>query len=59
MKILITLGEVLNRCSDWKEFCTTKGYDGYCVANGAGEHEIELTEQEALDFNLIFYEHIS
>ena len=53
MKILITLQEVLRRCNDWDIFCADKGYSEWCVKEGGGDIEIELTEKEALKYGLI------
>jgi hypothetical protein len=53
MIILITLGEVNEKASDWEGFCKAKGYDPYCVNEGAGSIQITLKEDEANKFGII------
>lgn len=53
MKIILTLGEVLEKCDDWEKFCDKKKYDVYAVAEGGGDVEIVLTAEEASDFGII------
>lgn len=53
MKILITLSEVLDRCSDWEYFCEEEGWSEWCVNEGGGDTEILLTEEKAIKYGVI------
>lgn len=53
MRIFITLREVLERCNDWGKFCTDKGYSVYCVNEGGGDVEIELSEDDIINYGII------
>lgn len=53
MKIKTTLGEILEKCYNWSDFCIDKGYSLWCVNEGGGDVEIDLTEEEAIKYGVI------
>ena len=52
MKIVITLAEVLSKCDDWEKYCNERGYDTWIAADGGGDIEDTLTEEEAFEYGL-------
>jgi hypothetical protein len=56
MKIFITLEEILERCSDWEDFCEKEGFSEWCVNEGGGDIEICLSEEKAIEYGILnFY----
>jgi hypothetical protein len=55
MRIICTLGYILNNCNDWLAFCNEFGYDEYCCRySGYGDEiKVELTKEEAIKYGLI------
>ena len=53
MKILITRGEILEKCSDWEEVCEKEGWSVWCVNEGGGDIEEYLTEEKALEYGIL------
>lgn len=53
MTINTTLGEILRNGNDWDNFCEKEGYSIYCVNEGGGDMEINLTEEQAIEYGLI------
>ena len=53
MLISLTLSEILDRCNDWDEFCSDKGWSEWCVNEGGGDIEVTLTEEEAIKYGVI------
>jgi len=52
-KILITLSEISDRWN-WEKFCDEKWYNYWCMKEfWIWQEEVELTIEEAKDFNLI------
>ncbi|CAA0144793.1 hypothetical protein TM902_180062 [Tenacibaculum maritimum] len=53
MLIQLRLREVLERCSDWREFCKNEGYSEWCISEGAGAMVITLSEEKAIEYGII------
>ena len=53
MTITTTLSEVLEKCSNWDDFCDKKGFSVWAVNEGGGHIEVSLTKEEAIEFGLI------
>lgn len=53
MKIIISLGEILDRCNDWETFCDKEGYSEWCVKEGGDDIEIYLSEEKAKEYGII------
>jgi hypothetical protein len=53
MKILITLGEMFEKCNNWEEFCDSEGYSVWIVNEGGDKHEIQLNEEKAEKYGII------
>jgi len=58
MTIRITLEELLTRCLSWDTVCEKKGFSEWAVREGGGDIEVTLTEEEALEFGIIFSRYI-
>ncbi len=53
MKIQATLKEIM-RLAEWETFCKMRGYDYYCLAEGADPDTlVSLTLEEAIKIGLI------
>lgn len=53
MKILITLGEILDKYNDWETFCEKEGYSIYSVNEGGDDIELCLSEKKAKEYGII------
>lgn len=52
MTITLTLDEAARLC-DWNEFCRVAGFDEYARAEGGGDVEMTLTEEQARQLGLL------
>jgi len=53
MRIILTLTEVLEKCNDWPEFCEKYGYQQFVIAEGGGDIEVTLSQQQAEEYGII------
>lgn len=53
MTIYLTLAEVLDRCSDWDDFCEKEGWSVWAVNEGGGDIDVVLTEDKAKEYGII------
>ena len=51
--MILTLSEILDLTDDWDNFCEKKGFCVWSVNEGGGDHEVELTKEEAIEFGII------
>ena len=49
----MTLSEVLDKCNDWDYFCKEEGWGEWAVAEGGGNVEVYLTEEQCYKYGIL------
>ena len=53
MIIKLTLSEILNKCNNWDYFCNEEGWGEYAVAEGGGDVEVCLSEEQCYKYGIL------